>query len=448
MRTIDAQLQAVYDAFPTRPSVFTRVEIDRTGSGAWVDMTDLFNRDWVRNVTYAEGVDTPVMTAAIELQARFDFLNISPFITNSPLNTGGVLIQAFRPVRIHTATLPMGYLPQESDYKLVFRGNITQYALRRDSVQLQCRGEGGLLQDRFIEDVREYGSLDPIGSPVLIETVMQSLLTDWGPTPTVTLYSANGTSGTPFNTGLDSPGWALRRDEQQRQPVLNALKLLADQIGYSLRYRYHEGSGIDDFVLVLEEPARAAAVADFSFNNIISVNSLTQTLGNIRNVVRVTYTEDQERSTSETTDAASITKYGRRWMEIGEASSSQIDTVGEADALRDAALADLAEPIVQVSITVPYFYVGQLIDLYEIPADDIHFDSAQLLAPVAFSHDPVNATTTITLRGKPSSGVARWTVKQADHTLKITDSRNLRRNLLGTLGGKVNNGAFTEWGRE
>ena len=444
MRTISAQLQAVYDAFPTRPSVFTRVEIDRSGSGDWVDMSNLYGRDWVRNVTYAEGVDTPVMTAAIELFARFDFLNLSPFISASPLNTGGVLVQAFRPVRIHTATLPMGYLPQESDYVLVFRGNVTQYALRRDSVQLQCRGEGGVLQDLFIEDVQEYGEND--GS-VQVEVVMQSILTDHGPSPTVTLYGPNGTSGTPFPGG-DSPGWAIKRYEQQRQPVLNALKVLADQIGYSLRYRYHEGSGIDDLVLVLEEPDRSKAVSDFTLNGIISVNSLTQTLANIRNVVRVTYTEDQERTTSEDSDAASITKYGRRWMEIAEASASQIDTVGEADALRDAALGDLAEPVVQVSVTIPYFYVGQFIDLYELPADDIYFDSAQLLAPISFNHDLKAATTTIVLRGKPSSRVGSWASSQASHTLKVTGSRNLRRNLLGTLGGKVNNGAFTEWGKE
>src|SRR5690606_38013056 len=80
------------------------------------------------------------------------------------------------------------------------------------------------LVDTFIETQQVYGSSDGMA----VETVMQAILDD--NSTGVTLYTPS------------SPGWMLKEFVQAKQPVLDALRQLADQIGWDARYRRREAT--------------------------------------------------------------------------------------------------------------------------------------------------------------------------------------------------------------
>ena len=108
----------------------------------------------------------------------------------------------------------------------------------------------------------------------------------------------------------------------------------------------------------------------------------------VRNVVEVVYEDsNKERKTIKVSDAASIATYGRRYMKITEASTSQIDTYQEGVDLATAALADLRNPDIQQTIEVPYFWPAEAGDAYTFSANDDHYDSDQTLTLLSVTHN-------------------------------------------------------------
>jgi hypothetical protein len=447
MRPISTAHQAVYAAAVNARGVFVKVEIDRTGSGGWVDLTNLNGFDWVQSVDYGSSVDAVNADANVQLHRNFEDLSLSPFMTNSLLNGGGTLLQAGRDIRISTATMPLDTPPSAGDFTVVLTGTLDRVSLG-DTITLRCRDQGGLLQDRFIETIKEYGD---DGGSKQVEDVMQDILDDVFGASVIDLYSVNGTGGTPWNAG-DSPGWAIRKYEQQRQPVMDALKVLSNQIGYDLRYRYQQNTG--DIQLVMQQPDRAASTAlrTFAVDEYI-IQSLEQSRENVRNVVRVVYTDSAGRRQSTDlaagTDAASVAKYGRRYMEIAEEASSQIDTSTEANKLRDGALNDLKEPNALVNATVPYFMEAELGDYYQLDADGVYFDTANKFGLLGLRHRMSGGEgwTTFQLEGQPKSQKKRWVASNASFPTKKFSWRNVA-NRGATMGNLLNNGVFNVFTRD
>ena len=100
---------------------------------------------------------------------------------------------------------------------------------------------------------------------------------------------------------------------------------------------------------------------------------------------------------------------GRRFMEIQESSSSQIDTVVEAVALAESALTDLAENDLNDAVDVDLNPEVTIQDLTVLKGG-ILFTANQRLATRTVRHS-VNAqggSTSIVMRGKPSIGITRW----------------------------------------
>lgn len=246
------------------------------------------------------------------------------------------------------------------------------------------------------------------GTPV--ETVMQQILND--------NMSAPPTLTTPV-----SPSWLIRWYQQARTGAFQAIRALADQIGWDLRYYWNAGLG--DYRLELRDVPRTKTVPDRTFapSQRFKLNRLETKLEGIRNVIRVIFLDSQDldagkfpkRKVVEVSDATSITKYGRRFMEVSEGKTSNIDSTAEATTLANAILADLKDPVAEMEVELPFFPFVELHDLYRFTADGIHYDVDQDLAVVSYRHDMsgVDATTTLTCRGKPSGGYTRWLKTEA-----------------------------------
>lgn len=253
------------------------------------------------------------------------------------------------------------------------------------------------------------GSATATAGTVSMETVLQQMLND-SPV-SLTLYAPDASSF------LMSP-W-----KQEREPILEAMRKVSQLIGWDLRPRYDSG-GTYRFQLYKPDRVASSPVRTFAPSSYVNVSALDLGIENVRNVVRVVYGDSTDlgsdgktpkRKYRQATDAASITAYGRRFMEIAEEATSQIDTAAEADALVAAALADLATPYASLEVEALFFPWAQLGDLYRFSANNVHFDSDQDLAVVGYSHEAQlgddgeqTFRTSLTCRGKPSGGSDRW----------------------------------------
>ena len=475
MITASAELSALYASTGVWGAGII-VEVDPSFAGSWISLSDLYGFDWVVSADWGASADAPVMDARITLRrahADAPYLNLSPFAVNSRPNLPNVLLKPFVPIRIRCATVPRGSIPAAVDYSVRggFDGRIDAVSVSMDSIELQCRDESSILQDRFIETEKHYGTLTG-GSAVQVQTVMQSILDNHyndkllrtaGSVPArqIDLYSANGTSGTPFNAG-DSPGWAIKQYAQERQTIMEALRVLSDQIGYRLSWRYHEGSGINGFALTFENPDRSTTTAQITLRSeqILSYGSGSLALTNIRNACALVYRDTRGNRVINTAstafangeDASSINVYGRRWSEINQEAVQQMDTNTEADKMFDAFLKDCRDPVIQWSITIPYMEIIQVNDRISVPTDNIITDAAYVLPVVSYRHrfDASGAVTDISLAGTVGRSASKgWLRATANQTLAPVPGRNHFAGgaELRGIPNLLPNGSFSSWSK-
>lgn len=477
MRTRTAQDIALFSAGLGCQTVWIKVEIDRTGAGAWVDLSDWNGIDFVRGVTYSETLDTPAWGAQVMLSAwdrDRPELSLSPGMTTSILNTGGVLCKLHNRIRISTATCALDTPRSAASYVKVFEGRIDRFTVSDGSVSLDCRDKTGDLQDFFIEAERRYGSDTPASATDQdVEEVIQNLIddhynanTDIGGTVSLPrtsalasrttngspyhLYSDDGDSTTPFKKNTTA---SVRAAMQTKMPLWQALQANADKIQWLLRFRYHEGSGVNDFVLVLEQPDRTKTTADFTVDPKTTqarILSYEQSIDWIRNVVRGTaYTNGVTAISTEVNDSTSRSDYGRRFMEMDVGSTSQIDTSTELSTLVNAALDDTQDPYDNMELVIPYAYWVQLNDLIAVDPDDIHIDTQRKVAVLSRTNSITQGaagTTTLTCRGKPKAKSVSEVVRQRGHRMHWRAPQPLRTSLSGS--GKFRNSTFASLMRQ
>jgi hypothetical protein len=414
MRTLTAQ-EALILAMPDRSTAF-RVRVDADGAGSLVDLTNLLGYDWVKTVDYDVNIDQPVQAATIVLHRQNELMSLATLMTGSlPNVTSGSYVPVLdigRQLLVDICMSPAGQYATGT-WQNVFDGRIDQidWGKKNPEITLNCRDMGGLLVDSFIETVRPYGST----SGTAVETVMQSILTDNINTPglgNVTLFSANGSEVTPWNPA-DSPGFMITPYSQQTQSVWDALLALAQLFGWDVRYKWHTATPAG-FRLVMYDPGRSKVVPDYTFtsDNYYEPTRVSLNRADIRNAVRVRYIDS---STGNPTDVdvsnvASMIKFGRRWMMISRSSASLIRTGAEATALGNAALSDLATPVVDHQVDGPYFYAAELTDLYKWAANGVHYDTDQTAAlfDVHHSLSRDKCRSSFGVRGVPSGGYRRW----------------------------------------
>jgi len=363
-----------------------RVYIENA-EGEMVEFTERDGEKWVEYIEINSDIDSPVKDFNIEITRNKDRTSLSTLMKDSIYNNedGGIVDSEFKPAinlvrkfKIETAIAEIGESIDESYWKTFEEGYIDVINLENNPIILRCRGKGAYLEDKHIEEERAYGS----ESGVPVETVMNNILQD------------NDRGDVDLKVP-ESPGWAITEYRQRKESVLSALNELAQQIGWEVRYKYYNPT--DSIELVFYEPDRDPESIDWIFTpgDYIDVNDLTLDISEIRNKVRVVYSdfekEDEDgnpgkRVSIEDEDLDSINEYGVRFMEISEASNSQINTEPEAQRLLDSALHDLKDPKATQEIETVLFFPVQLHDFYEFEPNGVHYDREQNFGVVGYRH--------------------------------------------------------------
>ncbi|HEY7822476.1 MAG TPA: hypothetical protein VIG24_06580, partial [Acidimicrobiia bacterium] len=267
----------------------------------------------------------------------------------------------------------------------------------------------------FGGDLSSYGS----ASGVPVETVMQEIIDDNVPHDNGTIYGYIG--GTPTLYTPTSPSFDILPYYQKREPVQTALETLAAMFGWNVKFRWH--AAVRDFRLTLYSPDRTITTPQHTFttDEILEVTRASIDGKQIRNAVEVIYSDSNDvdenghprRVLVRRSDSSSINAYGYRLCAISEASASQIDTYDEAVDLADAVLADLKEPKADIAVEMPFRRFVDLADYYRLPADGYRWDAVKDVAVVGYAHSFADgeATTTLTLRGKPASMNGGWSIR-------------------------------------
>lgn len=290
----------------------------------------------------------------------------------------------------------------------------------------------------------EAGATSTTGTAV--ETIMQQILND------------NGLSAFTLAVPV-SPSWVITPYLQQRESVLEALEVFSGQVGWNLRFSKNT------FALTLSAPDRAATVAVKTLSRLEECEfaELAIDVTEIRNVVVGIYGDASSRDGEgaptrirrEVSDATSIAKYGRRFMEVSEASNSNIDSSSEMDQMLNAILADVKEPTAVLSASFPVDPYLELGDLVQIEADDLRFGSTQKLAIVGMMdrYEAKGQRTTITLAGQPVARRNGWlgletrVSEEGAHDLSLLDTQGPGVSITPTIGGgrtKLTGTVFTK----
>jgi hypothetical protein len=368
---------------------------------------------YVLTARYEASWDAPVSQLTADCARVVGGASLAPDDSASSLNALGPLLAHWRLCTLEVACVPLGTARGSiTTWREEFRGRVDDFTVGDDTISIKVLDEGARLQRAHIDAERTYGS----DSGTAVETVMGSILSD------------NGVSWASLTTP-SSPAWLLQKYKQDKVPVLDALRKLAEQLGWEVRYWYSASSGKVDSLRFFE-PDRDKTAADYTFGPTGPVAYLEspefRTSGeDLRNVWVGTYSDVNDldaagvpkRKTVVRSDATSIAAYGAARCEIAEASSSNINTQAEMERLLDAGLADCKDPKVVGPLPVPYFPWVELGDVIEVLANGASLNQDVLVAVEAYSHEiPLNGVprTELHFRGtRPTSSMRNWARRQA-----------------------------------
>ncbi len=378
-----------------------RVEI-QDDTGTYQDWTDVFGRDLIQSVDWGEELDSPGLSANVSFYWRSYYDNASPYMTGSRLEDW---LAAGRGVRIYTEVLPDGDAVAGGDEQHMFDGVIDGFDIQSNPGTLRVRDLIiANLMDEWVEADAFYGAGDPP-----METYIQSIITGNATVP-VTLYTPT------------TPGFAMANPPTQPQNIHSAIKAVWLLIGWDCRSKWRASSS--QFELTLYDPNRTKTTPDDTIEKELYRAIPAFGLGreDVRNVIDVYYDSGSTGSGGErnlqkitVSDAPSIAKYGRRWMQVVEGVTGGISVVGEATTFANRILSDLKDPVAEVTITLPYWWPVQLNDLFRLEADGERFGADTDLAVIGYSHriDANDATTELRLAGRPRSGTRTWLEREA-----------------------------------
>lgn len=270
---------------------------------------------------------------------------------------------------------------------------------------------------------------------VNMETVLAQMLND-------SAVSGLGALSVPTPSLLIMNAWT-----QARGAVMEALTTVARLIGAKVTWRWDNTSSTFKPTLWLPDRAKTTPDITLTPSEVLEVSALDLDVATIRNDFGLIFSDTTAFSSDGKTyprvfasdeSAGSVTRYGRRYMEIEEDETSQIDTPAEAATMLAAAKSDLALPTAEHAAQIvftPWLQVG---DLVRFTANGIHYNADQDLALVAVEHTVTTDeeggqefTTTVQTRGKPSAGAMLWLSAEAKpggadtHDLQIPFGANL-----------------------
>jgi len=509
--------------FHTSQSVKVAIEKpDSDGTEFYYDATDLDGLDFVSGLSTSNSPDNACVQGTVKFLREQENLSLAYFKNDTRLNlqspdsdltTTEKFIEINRGIKIYTATMPLGIQASGSDYWQFLDGTIDGVDWGTEETSVMFRDKGGVLVDTFIETDAYYG-----GGGDLAEDVMGDILTANSDTNKTDSYVD---PGAPVSLVAAPYAWAVNQYKQKREPVMVAIRTIAGQFGHDVKYRWDEVT--ESFKLVLYEPERDSLTISslFSPEDIKSVSKAELAGQRIRNVVRVSYDSgetdqsvqdanvtafgslpsgityagpsasvgppppfgyevngtttpppnvDEEGEETpgyvELKNDASMAAYGRRFMEVQESSTSQINTVTEAIKMGISMILDLSDPEFDHSVTIPIMPSLDIHDIIGFQPNSYLYTESQYLAVANITHNfQEDATTTISLRGKPNLGFKRWlalesrgapnpanTPMEASNSLTKAQKLQSLQSVLGksqmNLGGKftqVRNNAFMTW---
>lgn len=479
---------------------YTPVKVEvGNAAGTLVDVSTAYPVDFLNSVSLKDDVDQNMVTATISLwreQGGYSLakyhdnpLNRTPLPSSSAIGpasqtytapgsgTSSEALAIDRNVRISSCRMPVGVSPTAADWQRMFDGYIDdiEWGGEGDNITLECRDLGSRIQDAHIMTDEVYGS----SGGTAIETVSQSILNDaasTGKSPRWGLQTAwpRTTTAPTLLTGWDAqvmmpasnPTWNLREWAQSRMPVLQALNVLWEQIGFKCRYRWVPNLG--DFRLVGYEPPRLRFDKDVCIteDDVLRLSQLKVSKASIRTLVRVSYasregsapavptiatgtttaavgtafweapsSENQSGSaqasdgwgragitvlasdlhSSETPAYGAVAEYGIIPCEVAEPAGSNIDTIAEAQRLAVSILRDLCAPKAEVGVEMRSMPELDISDYARMRANDrwstSDFDLAVVSIEKKWTAD--GDSTSITARGTPSGGHHNHLQKEA-----------------------------------
>lgn len=412
-------------------------------SGDMRDMTCVEGYDWVDDIDVSGGIDNSILKGRVNLLREVGELSLAALNTRSKLNLTDFadpesfvpFLDLGRDIEVKAATVPLGMQATDQQLQSIIFGSIDSLDWSSgEAVAVHFRDQGGRLIDTYIEELAPYAAGQPAES---LQTVLQNIL-DANDSGTFTGSYDPITLSAPVD-----PNWTLLTQEngqdllQRREPVMTALRTLAGQIGWDVRYLYNDAT--ESWELTLFEPDRTQITPDITIaeEDVINATQLEISIQDTRPVWRVTFphsgtsSDSPPSAASGTTqthaaagvdhrgqrnpawikieDDAALAKYGRRFAEVNEANVRAIDTFVEAQRFCLALLSDTAEPDLTHSLTLPLTWRIEVNDMLGIEEVREFYTGAQTLAVSSFRHNfGSTATTTVGLRGKPSVGFKRW----------------------------------------
>lgn len=388
-------------------------------SGAWRDVTNWFGTNWFDSATWSENVDQPVSTGTVVLAREDRGISLAPAMGGSPINQLGFSYSPFlvegRGARILVAITPEETAPTAGDFVEAFVGqyDTVKVASDRNEIQLDIRDKGARIVDTFVRQRKSYATTD---DGALLEDVLQEILDDNLGVGVVALY-------VPIPTGT-----FVQNVEIDRKSLMEAIRDVALMIGADVRYRY-DAAGVSRLTLI--QPNRGVVSGEeqawFAANEYIAIPRLDTSVVDVRNIVRVDFqnADTGESDFTEVSDATSIAIYGERWMQLGFAKESTINTTDEAFRLGQSAVHDLAYPFSDHDVELfPCFWAAQLGDYYGFRANTKVYDSDQRAGVFGFTHTVQNASgsTTLTTKARVVGAFREWQRRSDSEAGRATDT--------------------------
>jgi hypothetical protein len=275
-----------------------------------------------------------------------------------------------------------------SGWRTVFRGAVdTADVSPGDStVTVHCRDRLGALQLTEIENITpNLDGVDQWGFPVtgaLLQTMIQQILDDaW-------TYAYGSAYPDPFVVVGTPPTDTATDFWQQRTNLLEAIRAIGvGKNGWDLRGKWDlPSNGQDTFVLAYYLPDRPGAGSVTRINRshtgvdlrYLTLTGLSFDIVGVKNVAEIT-PADAARVPVITEHAASILRFGRRFLAVSEDAASHIDTAGEAGTLGTIIVTDLASGKAAITLALPFVWGFEINDLFSVGSDGRTFDREDLV---------------------------------------------------------------------
>jgi hypothetical protein len=356
--------------------------------------------DRVLTMQQTASMDSPTMSLALTFPRGEGIESLSPYMSASrykyDLGIFGSSLPLMDPNMGIEAGFDIGTERAEFIHRIVtFAGQVigVDAAQGGERVGVTAQDYGSFYARTWLQRETPMGS--EAGTPV--ETVMRDIL-----------RAVNPNQSDEWLEVPLSPGYAISPIYGQvEQPLLEAWRILAQQIGWDVRFFASTWSGTGGSILSggntylrLYQPGRNAISQNMTLaeNRYSAVTELRVGAEDVRNRWEVWWPDATTPILVQ--DVNSIARYGVRYARIGLDRTRNIRTEAQAQSLADAALADSKDPFASHAITAPLLPQVELNDIHLYQANGREYDVDFQGAVVAFTHSYANghATTTVGVR--------------------------------------------------